>query len=160
MSSSTDRVRLALAERGLACEIIETQQSARTAQEAADAVGSTVGQIVKSLVFLCDGAGVMALVSGANRLDERKLGAVAGGKISRADADAVREATGFAIGGVAPLGSLGALPVFCDADLLVHDWVWAAAGAPHAVFRVEPGALAAAVGAQVAELALREASRG
>ena len=91
MSASTERVRAALVERGLDCEIIDTERSARTAQEAADAVGASVGQIVKSLVFLCDGAGVMALVSGANRLDERKLGAVAGGKISRADADAVRD---------------------------------------------------------------------
>ena len=155
MSSSTDRVRLALAERGLACEIIETQQSARTAQEAADAVGSTVGQIVKSLVFLCDGAGVMALVSGANRLDERKLGAVAGGKISRADADAVREATGFAIGGVAPLGSTRPIRTFFDEDLLAFELVWAAAGTPSTVFASSPDELARATGAIVADLARR-----
>lgn len=155
MSSSTERVRLALAERGLACEIIETQQSARTAQEAADAVGSTVGQIVKSLVFLCDGAGVMALVSGANRLDERKLGAVAGGKISRADADAVRDATGFAIGGVAPLGSTRPIRIFFDEDLLAFELVWAAAGTPSTVFAISPDELARATGAIVADLARR-----
>ena len=155
MSSSTDRVRLALAERGLACEIIETQQSARTAQEAADAVGSTVGQIVKTLVFLCDGAGVMALVSGANRLDERKLGAVAGGKISRADADAVRDATGFAIGGVAPLGSTRPIRIFFDEDLLAFELVWAAAGTPSTVFAISPDELARATGAIVADLARR-----
>ena len=153
MSSSTDRVRLALAERGLACEIIETQQSARTAQEAADAVGSAVGQIVKSLVFLCDGAGVMALVSGANRLDERKLGTVAGGKITRADADAVRDATGFAIGGVAPLGSTRPIPIFFDEDLLAFELVWAAAGTPSTVFAISPDELARATGAIVADLA-------
>ena len=155
MSSSTERVRLALAERGLACEIIETQQSARTAQEAADAVGSAVGQIVKSLVFLCDGAGVMALVSGANRLDERKLGAVAGGKISRADADAVRDATGFAIGGVAPLGSTRPIRIFFDEDLLAFELVWAAAGTPSTVFAISPDELARAAGAIVADLARR-----
>lgn len=155
MSSSTERVRLALAERGLACEIIETQQSARTAQEAADAVGSAVGQIVKSLVFLCDGAGVMALVSGANRLDERKLGAVAGGKISRADADAVRDATGFAIGGVAPLGSTRPIRIFFDEDLLAFELVWAAAGTPSTVFAISPDELARATGAIVADLARR-----
>ena len=155
MSSSTERVRLALAERGLACEIIETQQSARTAQEAADAVGSTVGQIVKSLVFLCEGAGVMALGSGANRLDERKLGAVAGGKISRADADAVRDATGFAIGGVAPLGSTRPIRIFFDEDLLAFELVWAAAGTPSTVFAISPDELARATGAIVADLARR-----
>ena len=156
--NSRERVRSALAAAGLACEIVETPDSARTAVEAAAAVSASVAQIVKSLVFLCDGQPVLALVAGDNRLDEAKLGALAGGRITRADAAMVREHTGFAIGGVAPLGSLGALPVFCDADLLAHDWVWAAAGAPHAVFRVEPGALVAAVGARVAELALREPS--
>jgi len=154
--NSRERVRAALAAAGLACEIVETPASARTAVEAAAAVGASVAQIVKSLVFLCDGQPVLALVAGDNRLDEARLGELAGGRIARADAALVREHTGFAIGGVAPLGSLRALPVFCDADLLAHDHVWAAAGAPHAVFRVEPAALVAAVGAQVAELALRE----
>ena len=75
-------------------------------------------------------------MAGDNRLDEALLAALAGGRIARADAARVREHTGFAIGGVAPLGSLGPLRVFCDADLLAHEYVWAAAGAPHAVFRV------------------------
>ena len=90
---------------------------------------------------MCDDRPVLALVAGDNRLDEKLLGALAGGRIGRADAARVREYTGFAIGGVAPLGSLEPLPVFCDADLLAHDYVWASAGAPHAVFRVEPQAL-------------------
>jgi prolyl-tRNA editing enzyme YbaK/EbsC (Cys-tRNA(Pro) deacylase) len=154
-SNSRERVRAALAAAGLACEIVETPDSARTAVEAAAAVSASVAQIVKSLVFLCDGRPVLALVAGDNRLDEARLGELAGGTITRADAAVVREHTGFAIGGVAPLGSLHALPVFCDADLLGHESVWAAAGAPHAVFRVDPRALVAAVGAQVAELALR-----
>jgi prolyl-tRNA editing enzyme YbaK/EbsC (Cys-tRNA(Pro) deacylase) len=154
--SSRERVRTALAAAGLQCEIVETPDSARTAVEAAAAVGSSVAQIVKSLVFLCDDEPVLALVAGDNRLDERRLGEIAGGRIGRADAARVREHTGFAIGGVAPLGSLQPLRVYCDADLLAHDHVWAAAGAPHAVFRVAPGALVDAVGATVAELAQRE----
>ena len=153
--NSRERVRTALLAAGLASEIVETPDSARTAVEAAAAVGASVGQIVKSLVFLCDDQPVLALVAGDNRLDEQLLGALAGGRITRADAARVREHTGFAIGGVAPLGSLQPLPVFCDADLLQHDWVWAAAGAPHAVFRVEPRALVAATEAHVADLALR-----
>jgi prolyl-tRNA editing enzyme YbaK/EbsC (Cys-tRNA(Pro) deacylase) len=153
--SSRERVRDALSAAGLECEIVETPDSARTAVDAAAAVGAEVGQIVKSLVFLCDDRPVLALMAGDNRLDESLLGAVAGGAIGRADAARVREHTGFAIGGVAPLGSLHALPVFCDVDLLAHELVWAAAGAPHAVFRVAPQALVDAVGAQVAELAQR-----
>ena len=152
MSASTERVRAVLVERGLDCEIIDTQQSARTAQEAADAVGARVGQIVKSLVFLCDGVGVMALVSGANRLDVHKLGALAGGAISRADADAVRVATGFAIGGVAPLGSASPIRVFFDRDLLAFDEIWAAAGTPSTVFAVSPDDLVRATDAVVADL--------
>ena len=155
--NSRERVRNALNAAGLECTIVETPDSARTAVEAAAAVGASVGQIVKSLVFLCDDKPVLALVAGDNRLDERLLGALAGGRVGRADAARVREYTGFAIGGVAPLGSLEPLPVFCDADLLQHDYVWASAGAPHAVFRVEPHALVAAAGAQVAELAQRDA---
>jgi prolyl-tRNA editing enzyme YbaK/EbsC (Cys-tRNA(Pro) deacylase) len=154
--NSRERVRNALRAAGLDCAIVETPGTARTAVEAAAAVGASVAQIVKSLVFLCEDQPVLALVAGDNRLDEKRLGGLAGGRITRADAARVREHTGFAIGGVAPLGSLRPLPVFCDADLLTHDHVWAAAGAPHAVFRIEPQVLVDAVGARVAELALRE----
>jgi prolyl-tRNA editing enzyme YbaK/EbsC (Cys-tRNA(Pro) deacylase) len=153
--NSRERVRKALEAAGLECDIVETPDSARTAVEAAAAVGASVGQIVKSLVFMCNDTPVLALVAGDNRLDEKLLGVLAGGRIGRADAARVREYTGFAIGGVAPLGSLEPLPVFCDVDLLRHDYVWASAGAPHAVFRVEPQALVAAAGARVAELAQR-----
>jgi prolyl-tRNA editing enzyme YbaK/EbsC (Cys-tRNA(Pro) deacylase) len=156
--SSRERVRNALRAAGLDCDIVETPDSARTAVEAAAAVHARVGQIVKSLIFLCDDEPVLALVAGDNRLDENRLAELAGGRISRADAASVREHTGFAIGGVAPLGSLRPLEVFCDADLLRHDYVWAAAGAPQAVFRVAPHALAEAAGATVAELALRAPS--
>ena len=105
--NSRERVRNALRAAGLECDIVETPDSARTAVEAAAAVGASVGQIVKSLVFLCDDRPVLALVAGDNRLDEALLAALAGGRITRADAARVREHTGFAIGGVAPLGSLG-----------------------------------------------------
>ena len=158
--NSRERVRNALRASGLDCTIVETPDSARTAVEAAAAVSTSVGQIVKSLVFMCDDTPVLALVAGDNRLDEERLAAIAGGRITRADAARVRAHTGFAIGGVAPVGSLEPLRVFCDADLLQHDYVWAAAGAPHAVFRVEPRALTEAAGAQVAELALREPAAG
>src|SRR3954447_21059287 len=104
--TSRERVRDALRAAGLDCPIIETPDSARTAVEAAAAVGASVGQIVKSLVFLCDGEPVLALVARDNRLDAQQVGALAGGTITRADAARVREHTGFAIGGVAPLGSL------------------------------------------------------
>ena len=158
--NSRERVRNALRAAGLDCEIVETPESARTAVEAAAAVNASVGQIVKSLVFLCDERPVLALVAGDNRLDERRLAELAGGSITRADAATVRAHTGFAIGGVAPVGSLQPLPVFCDSDLLQHEYVWAAAGAPQAVFRVEPHALAEAAGATVAELALRQQASG
>jgi prolyl-tRNA editing enzyme YbaK/EbsC (Cys-tRNA(Pro) deacylase) len=119
-----------------------------------------VGQIVKSLVFLADGAPVVCLVSGSNRLDTARLASAIGAtKIARADADAVREATGYAVGGVPPFGhasASGGLPVYCDRDLLSFEIVWAAAGTPMSVFSVEPHALVEACGATVMDL--KEAS--
>ncbi|MDA0299566.1 MAG: YbaK/EbsC family protein, partial [Actinobacteria bacterium] len=101
----------------------------RTAQEAADAIGVQVGQIVKSLIFAVDGEVVLAYVSGANQLDESKLALAAGGAIcQRVDADVVRSVTGFPIGGVPPLGLATQLRIFIDPDLLKFDEVWAAAG--------------------------------
>ena len=146
-------MRSALAEHGIVDVIVETESSARTAQEAADAVSAEIGQIVKSLVFLCDGAPVMALVSGSNQLDEAKLSAIAGGAISRANADGVRAATGFAIGGVAPLGLVTALPLYCDEHLLRYDEIWAAAGTPTHEVPIAPARLVEITGAQVCSLA-------
>ncbi|MFM8389685.1 MAG: YbaK/EbsC family protein, partial [Actinomycetota bacterium] len=106
---------------------------------AADAIGVAVGQIVKSLVFAVDGEIVMAYVSGANQLDEKKLAIAAGGaKCARVDADAVRNATGFPIGGVPPLGLATQLRIFMDPDLLQYDEVWAAAGTWNDVFPIDP----------------------
>jgi prolyl-tRNA editing enzyme YbaK/EbsC (Cys-tRNA(Pro) deacylase) len=148
---STDRVGKAAAEAGLAIEIREMPQSTRTAAEAAEACGTSVAQIVKSLVFQKAESGepVLILVSGKNRVDEKAMKAVIGEALKRIDADRVRELTGFAIGGVAPLGALSPIATYMDADLLSFETVWAAAGAPHAVFEVEPKALAAATGARI-----------
>ena len=114
-------------------------EGTKTAQDAASAIGVAVGQIVKSLVFAVDGELVMAYVSGANQLDERRLAAAAGGATcSRVDADAVRDATGFPIGGVPPLGLATHLRIFMDPDLLHYDEVWAAAGTWNDVFPIDP----------------------
>lgn len=148
---STDRVRAAAEAAGLNVEIREMPQSTRTAAEAADACGTSVAQIVKSLVFrkATSGEPVLLLVSGKNRVDEKAIHAAIGETLKRVDADQVRDLTGFAIGGVAPLGSLTPLATFMDADLMAFNIVWAAAGAPTAVFAVEPAALAAATGARI-----------
>ena len=146
------RVEAALRDAGLDSQIVQTPDSARTAEEAAAAMGTSVGQIVKSLVFLCDGSPVLALVSGSNRLDTRLLGALAGGRIERADADAVRSATGYAIGGVPPIGHPAQLPTWVDRDLLAYDVIWAAAGTPHAVFPVAPADLVRASSGVVADI--------
>ena len=148
-------VRVVEAARALGLEITTRRfpEGTKTAQDAANAIGVLVGQIVKSLVFAVDGEIVMAYVSGANQLDEKKLAAAAGGvKCSRVDADAVREATGFPIGGVPPFGHSTQLRVFVDPDLLQYDEVWAAAGTWNDVFPIAPDDLFRASGAVVADL--------
>jgi Cys-tRNA(Pro) deacylase len=139
---------------GLAIEVTEHAAGARTAADAAAAVGVDEAQIVKSLVFAVDGEIVMALVSGPNRLDEKRLAvAAAGAEVGRADADAVRAATGFAIGGVPPFGHRTPLRTFVDRTLLDHDVVWAAAGTPRHVFPIAPADLVRLSGGTVADLA-------
>ena len=133
------RVLAAASEKGLQLETRGFPDGTKTAVEAANAIGVSVGQIVKSLIFGVDGEVVLAYVSGSNQLDERKLAAAAGGmKCSRVDADTVRAVTGFPIGGVSPFGSKTPLRVFIDPDLLQYDAVWAAAGTWHDVFSIEP----------------------
>jgi prolyl-tRNA editing enzyme YbaK/EbsC (Cys-tRNA(Pro) deacylase) len=129
--------------------------SARTAPEAAAAVGVEVGAIVKSLVFRCGDKAVLALVSGANRADEARLEAEFGAPVQRADAELARAATGFSIGGVPPFGHPAPLRTVVDEDLLRYDVVWAAAGTPHAVFPIAPAELAALAGGRVVSLAAR-----
>ncbi len=142
---------------GLDVRILEFPASTRTADEAAAAVGTTAGQIVKSLLFLAAGRPVLALVSGSNRLDPGRLGALAGLPVTKADADAVREATGYAIGGVPPLGFPRGIPCYVDRDLLAYRTVWAAAGTLHHVFEISPADLLRITGGSVADLATREA---
>ena len=156
MSEAARRVADALAAAGVVAEVRAYAESTRTADEAAAAVGANVGQIVKSLVFLADGRPILALVSGANRLDTAKLAQIAGAKITRADADTVREATGYAIGGVPPVGLATPLPVYCDRDLMRYAEVWAAAGTPHAVFSIAPETLARITNAEIVDLAVVE----
>ncbi|MEX2502228.1 MAG: YbaK/EbsC family protein, partial [Trueperaceae bacterium] len=144
-SDSVRRVRTALHQVGIDAEVRETPASTRTAQQAADAVGCELGQIVKSLLFLLDDVDpVLILVSGANRVDPARLGETLGRRVVLADAATVRDVTGFAIGGVAPVGSRRNVPIYLDADLMAYEVVWAAAGTPNAVFPVAPARHAAA----------------
>ena len=147
-----DRVRSTLEALALECEVLTLPGSTRTAEEAAEAVGCTVGEIAKSLVFRAGERAVVAIMSGDNRLDTGKLAGALGQSVSRADADFVRAATGFAIGGVPPLGHATAIPVFMDADLFRFERIWAAAGSPFSVFAIEPRRLRDAGGAAVLEL--------
>ena len=124
----------------------------RTAVDAARAVGCELGQIVKSLVFIAGGRPVVALVSGANRLDERRLATVAGEPVVKADAEAARMATGYAIGGVPPFGHATEVPVFMDRDLFGYAEVWAAAGRPDSVFEIAPAKLQELSNATVTDL--------
>ena len=140
-------------ELGLVVEPRRFPEGAKTAVDAANAIGCEVAQIVKSLIFGVDGEIVLAYVSGVNQLDERKLAAAAGGIMcQRVDADLVREATGFPIGGVPPIGHATPLRVFIDPDLLVHEVVWAAAGTWHDVFPLSPSDLQRISGGIVVEL--------
>lgn len=152
LSDSARRVQEALRAAGFAFRVVELPASTRTAQEAADAIGCTVAQIAKSLVFrgAASGEAVLVVASGINRVDEARVAALAGEAIVRADADFVRAATGFAIGGIPPAGHARPLRTWIDEDLLQYDELWAAAGTPHAVFPLPPGALAPLTGGTVA----------
>ncbi|TMG68421.1 MAG: YbaK/EbsC family protein [Chloroflexi bacterium] len=141
MVGALNRFESWLASTDLSVTVKEFPQGTRTAVDAARAVGCDVGQIVKSLVFVAGGKPVVALVSGANRLDEKRLAAVAGEPVVKADADTARTATGYAIGGVPPFGHTTDVPVFMDRELLEHRVVWAAAGRPDSVFEIEPDRL-------------------
>ena len=150
---NVERVVAAGRELGLEIEPRSFPEGTRTAQEAADAIGVALGQIVKSLIFGVDGEVVLAYVSGTNRLDEKLLAAAAGGsRCERVDADAVRKATGFPIGGVPPLGLATQLRIFVDPDLLKFDEVWAAAGTWHDVFPIDPRVLQSVTNGVVVEL--------
>ncbi|WP_423923798.1 YbaK/EbsC family protein [Candidatus Poriferisodalis sp.] len=150
-ASARERFLAGAQEVGMAPEILRFPDGTRTAAQAAAAVGCELGQIVKSLVFLCDGEAVLALTSGSNRVDTAQLGTLLGGTITRADADGVRDATGYAIGGTPPFGHARPLRAVVDRALLAYDTVWAAAGTPDTVFELTPDELVRASGAEVAD---------
>jgi Cys-tRNA(Pro) deacylase len=143
LSSSAQRVQEALKAQGVACQVVEMQQTTRTVQEAADAVGCQVGQIAKSLVFRSKktNQSILVIASGPNRVNEKKISRLISEPLGMANADFVREHTGFAIGGVPPLGHRTAMKTFIDEDLIEYDAIWAAAGTPKAVFKLTPAEL-------------------
>jgi prolyl-tRNA editing enzyme YbaK/EbsC (Cys-tRNA(Pro) deacylase) len=139
LSPSARRIQQALAERGKDLQVVELPQSTRTAAEAAAAIGCTVAQIAKSIVFrAAGGEPLLVVASGANRIDEAKVADLAGVPIGKADAAFVREKTGFAIGGIPPFGHDAPIATLLDRDLLLLPAIWAAAGTPNAVFRLDP----------------------
>jgi len=153
-SRSARRVQEALAARGFDFEVREFPESTRTSAEAAAAIGCAVGEIAKSLVFRGaeSGEAVLIIASGANRVDPAKAEALLGEAIGRADADFVRAATGFAIGGVPPLGHDRPLVTLIDEDLLAFEVIWAAAGTPNAVFRLSPSDLSDLTGGRIGDV--------
>lgn len=155
LSPSAKRVQEALNALGFSLEVQELPASTRTAVEAADAVGCELGQIVKSLVFKAKRSAepVLVLTSGANRVNEKAIEGLIGEPLGKANADFVRNATGFAIGGVPPVGHIKLLTTFIDQDLLQYDFVWAAAGTPHALFKLNPADLERMTNGKVVNIA-------
>lgn len=143
LSLTAQKVQDLLMSQGFDCKVIEFAESTRTAQEAAERAGCTLGQITKSLIFKGRKSGkpILVLTSGANRVDEKRISEYAGESIGRADADFVRNATGFAIGGVPPLGHAQKMETYLDEDLTQYATIWAAAGTPNAIFELTPADL-------------------
>lgn len=140
LKKSAARVQKAVNEFGFELNVIEFSNSTRTAQEAADAIGCTVGQIAKSLIFKgkTSQKPILIIASGTNRVNEKLVKEYVGEKLEKADADFVLEHTGFAIGGVPPVGHITSISTFIDEDLMQYDEIWAAAGTPNAVFKLTP----------------------
>lgn len=143
---------------GIDRKVVDLGVDARTSRQAAEALGVTVAQIAKSLVFTVNGSPLVVIASGANRVDEAKLGRLAGGKVRRADPETVKQATGYAIGGVPPVGHVTALPIYIDEELLRYEMVYAAAGVPDCVVPLTPDELVRATGGCVADV--RELAQG
>ena len=156
LSASAQRVQDALAAAGLACRVTEHAVTARTSADAALLLGCDVAQIAKSLVFRRGAAAeaVLVIASGANRVDEAKVAALLGEPIARADAAFVRQATGYAIGGIPPLGHATPMPVLVDRDLAAFDVVYAAGGTPNALFPIAPVDLVRASGGTLADVSV------
>jgi len=154
LSLSAQRVQDALQTLGLSLQVVELPDSTRTAVEAAQAIGCQVEQIVKSLIFKSKKSGrpILVVASGANRVNEKKLAGLIGEALGKADADFVRQRTGFAIGGVAPVGLTEEIETYVDEDLLQYEEIWAAAGTPHAVFSLTPNDLVKITGGRVVNI--------
>lgn len=148
---SAQRVQSVLDDHNLSLQVVEFPDSTRTSQEAADAIGCELSQIAKTLVFrkMKSGKPVLVIASGANRVNEKALRDHLGEKVEKADAGYVQEHTGYAIGGIPPVGHVEAIETFIDEDLLTHECIWAAAGTPHAVFRLTPQALVEITGGDI-----------
>lgn len=151
LSASAQKVQDTLRALGVTGRVVELPGSTRTALEAAQAIGCGVEQIAKSLVFRGkkSGKAVLVIASGANRVNEKRLRDLVTEPVQKGDADFVREQTGFAIGGIPPVGHAANLEVFIDQDLLQYEEIWAAAGTPHAVFRLTPSELTTMTGGRV-----------
>jgi prolyl-tRNA editing enzyme YbaK/EbsC (Cys-tRNA(Pro) deacylase) len=153
-ASAVDRVRAALAGHGLPdVPVTQFAESTATAADAAAAIGTTVERIVKSLVFMAGDDAILVLASGPNRVDVHKVAELVGHPIGRANADQVRDATSFSIGGVPPVGHPRPLKAYVDQDLLQYDEVWAAAGTPNSVFPIDPRVLVRITDATIADVA-------
>lgn len=153
LSKNALRVQAALAEFGLDLVVAELPDSTRTAPEAAAAIGCTVEQIVKSLIFKTNSnKPILIAASGGNRVNEKRIREIIGEKIARADADFVREVTGYPIGGIPPLAHNQKIETLIDQDLLQYEEIWAAAGTPNAVFRLTPQQLALITGGKIVKI--------
>lgn len=154
LSPTAQRVQDLLTERGFSCQVVEHSESTRTSQEAADRAGCALGQITKSLIFKGKNSGkpILVLTSGANRVDEKRLGELAGEPVIRPDADFVRNVTGFAIGGVPPIGHAQPMETYLDADLMQYATIWDAAGTSNAIFERTPQQLERMTGGKVVQV--------
>jgi prolyl-tRNA editing enzyme YbaK/EbsC (Cys-tRNA(Pro) deacylase) len=151
LSPSAQKIQNLLAELGYSYIVIEHAESTRTAQEAADRAGCELGQIVKSLIFRgkTTGKPILVLASGPNRVNEKRISELTGETIGKADADFVRAVTGFAIGGVPPIGHAQKMEAYIDEDFLRYPTVWAAAGTPNAIFELKTEDLQPITGGRV-----------
>jgi Cys-tRNA(Pro) deacylase len=140
LSKSAEKVQKALTKFGFELNVVELSESTRTAQEAADTIGCQVSQIAKSLIFKCKNSQkpLLIIASGTNRVNEKVIKQYIGEKLEKADADFVLEHTGFVIGGIPPIGHKNSITTLIDEDLMQYEEIWAAAGTPHAVFKLTP----------------------
>jgi len=154
LSPSVQKVQEALKVLGFSNELMELKSTTRTSAEAAQAVGCSVGQIAKSIIFRAEKTDkpILVIASGSNRVNEKRIESLISEPLGKADADYVRKHTGFVIGGVPPLGHLERLQIFIDEDLLRYEEIWAAAGSPYAVFKLTPSDLIKMTGGRVVSI--------